>query len=139
MGKDARALKVLVLEPDKDMLDLLEDVMREVGHDVTKASSYSSAILEASEGDFDVIVAEVGTSELMRAEILACLRRFQPDALIAAMTSFGTERTAREAFREGADYYIAKPIQMESLRDFISYLAGDKINFQARGLSRDKL
>ncbi len=133
MEKDTCFLKVLVIEPDSDMLDLFEDVMREVGHDVTKVSRYSSAILEASGGDFDVIIAEVGTPGLMGPEILAWLRRLQPNALIAAMTSFGTERAAQEAFKEGADYYIAKPIQMESLKDFISRLVRDKMKSQAKG------
>lgn len=139
MVKDACSLRILVIDPDKDMLDLLEDEIREIGHDVTKVSRYSSAILEASEGDFDVIIAEVGTSRLMGPQILPSLRKLQPHALIAAMTSFGTEQTAREAFKEGADYCVAKPIQMESLKDFINNLAKDKMSFQSRGLSRDKI
>lgn len=129
MGKDVCSLRILVIEHDEDMLDLLEDEMSGIGHDVTKVSRYSSAILEASEGDFDVIIAEVGTPGLMGPEILACLRRLQPDASIAAMTSFGTERTAEEAFKEGADYYMAKPIQMNSLKDLISHVARDKMKF----------
>jgi len=133
VGKGVCSLRILVIEHDEDMLDLLEDEMSEIGHDVTKVSRYSSAILEASEGDFDVIIAEVGTPGLMGPEILACLRRLQPDASIAAMTSFGTERTAEEAFKEGADYYMAKPIQMKSLKDLISHLARDKMKFQKRG------
>ena len=133
MSKEVSSLRILVIDHDKDMLDLLEDEMRDMGHDVTKVCRYSSAILEASENDFDLIIAEVASPGLTGPEILACLRRLQPEALIAAMTSFGMERTAREAFEEGADYYIAKPIQMESLRDLISHLARDKMRFQRRG------
>lgn len=132
MGKDVCSLRILVIEHDEDMLDLLEDEMRENGHDVTKASTYSCAILEAFEGDFDVIIAEIGTPGSMEPDILACLRRLQPAASIAAMTSFGTERTAQEAFKEGADYYVAKPIQMESLKDLISHLARDKMKSLTR-------
>ncbi len=133
MVEEVCPLKILVIEHDKDMLELLEDEMRDIGHDVTKVCRYSSAILEASENDFDLIIAEVASPGLTGPEILACLRRLQPEALIAAMTSFGTERTAREAFEEGADYCIAKPIQMESLKDFISHFARDKMRFQRRG------
>ena len=132
MVKNDCSLRVLVIEQDKDMLDLLEDEMREIGHDVTKVSRYSSAILEASEEDFDVIIAEVGTRGFMGPEILESLRRLQPNALIAAMTSFGTERTAEEAFKEGADYYIVKPIQMESLKDLIGRLARHEMKSQTK-------
>jgi DNA-binding response OmpR family regulator len=133
MSKERSSLRILIIEHDKDMLDLLEDEMRDIGHDVTKVCRYSSAILEASENHFDLIIAEVASPGLTGPEILACLRRLQPDALIAAMASFGTEQTAREAFEEGADYYIAKPIQMESLKDLIRHFAKDKIRFQRRG------
>lgn len=128
MGKRICRMRVLVIEQNRDMLDLLEDELRETGHDVTKVCRYSSAILEASEGDFDVIIAEVGSPGLIGPEILPCLRRLQPQASIAAMTCFGTERTVQESFREGADYCIAKPIEMESLKDFIGHLAKERIS-----------
>jgi DNA-binding response OmpR family regulator len=81
----------LIVEYDKDMLDLLGDEISEVGHQVAKVSRYSSAILEASEGDFDVIIAEVGTPGMVEPEILSCLRKLQPNAFIAAMIGFGSE------------------------------------------------
>ncbi len=136
MSKERSSLRILVIEQDKDMLDLLEDEMRDIGHDVTKVCKYSSAILEASENDFDVIIAEIASPGLMGPEILACLRRLQPDALIAAMTCFGTERTIQESFREGADYCIAKPIQMESLKDFINHLARVRVGPWTRSFNR---
>ena len=136
MLEEVYPLKILVIEHDKDMLELLEDEMRDIGHDVTKVCRYSSAILEASENDFDLIIAEVASPGLTGPEILACLRRLEPDALIAAMTCFGTERTIQESFREGADYCIAKPIQMESFKDFISHLARVRVSPQTTGFNR---
>ncbi len=71
MSKERSSLRILIIEHDKDMLDLLEDEMRDIGHDVTKVCRYSSAILEASEDDFNVIIAEVASSGLRGPEILA--------------------------------------------------------------------
>jgi ATP-dependent Lon protease len=119
----------LIIEQDEDMLDLLEDEIKEMGPSVTAATGEQSAILEAAGRRFDVVIAEVGISRAMGPEFLANLKRLLPGALIVAMTSFGTEATIREAFRKGADYYMAKPIQMESLKDFISHLGKERMKF----------
>ena len=124
-GQGSLVLRILIIEQDQDMLELLEDVIREMGHDVTKVSRYSTAIVEAAETDFDLIIAEIGAPGVMETDILAYLRRLQPAASITAMTSFGTELTARDAFRGGADWYMVKPIEMECFRDFIGRLTNE--------------
>jgi DNA-binding response OmpR family regulator len=130
-------LRVLIIEQDQDMLELLEDVIREMGHDVTKVSRYSTAIVEAAEANFDLIIAEIGTPGVMGADILTYLRRLQPGASITAMASFGTERTARDAFKGGADWYMVKPIEMDCFRDFVGRLTTGPRRVRAAGWDYD--
>jgi DNA-binding NtrC family response regulator len=120
-------LRILIIAEDKDMLDLLEDEIREIGHRVTRATGEASAVKEASRGQFDLVIADVVISGAMEPEFLENLRTFQPDASIVVITSFGIELTFREAFRKGADYYLAKPIQMETLKDFISHIGRERM------------
>ena len=122
-------LRILIIEQDEDMLDLLEDEIKEMGHRVTRATGEASAILEASVKQFDVVITEVGFSGAMEPEFLANLKRLQPSASIVAMTNFGTEAMVREAFRKGADYYVAKPVQMGNLKDFIGHLGRERMKF----------
>ena len=121
-AKGVCPLRILIIEQDQDMLELLEDLLGEMGHDVTKVSRYSTAVVEAAEGDFDLIIAEIGTPGVMGTDILAYLRTLQPGASITAMASFGTERTARDAFRRGADWYMVKPVEIECFRNFVGWL-----------------
>lgn len=127
MIPDNTPLKILIIEQDEDMLDLLEDEIKEMGHSVTRASGEANTILEASVRRFDVVITEVGMSGAMEPGFLANLKRLQPSASIVAITSFGTEAMAREAFRKGADYYMEKPIRMKSLKDFIKHLGRERI------------
>ena len=129
MIPDDTPLRILIIEQDEDMLDLLEDEIKEIGHSVTRATGEASAVLEASVRRFDVIIMEVGTSGSMEPEFLASLKKLQPGASIVVMTSFGTEATVREAFSKGADYYMEKPVQMESLKDFIRHLDTERMKF----------
>lgn len=123
-------LRILIIEQDEDMLDLLEDEIKEIGHNsVTRATGEASAVLEASVRRFDVIIMEAGMSGSMGPEFLASLKKLQPGASIVVMTSFGTEATVREAFSNGADYYMEKPVQMENLKDFISHLDAERMKF----------
>ena len=125
-------LRILIIAEDKDMLDLLEDEIREMGHGVTRATGEASAVKEASEGQFDVVIADVVISGAMEPKFLGNVRRFQPDASIVVMTSFGTETAVREAFTKGADYYVAKPIQMETFTDFISHIVRERMKLKGR-------
>lgn len=123
------SLRILIVDQDEDMLDLLEDEIKEMGHSVTRASGGVSAIVKASEERFDVVITEVEMSGVMEPQILLSLKRLQPDAAIVAVASVGTELTVREAFRKGADYYMAKPIPMDGLKDFISHLGTERMKF----------
>jgi len=125
-------LRILIIEQDQDMLELLEDVIREMGHDVTKVSRYSTAIAEAAEADFDLIIVEIGAPGVMGTDILAYLRRLQPAASITAMASFGTERIARDAFNRGADWYMVRPIEMECFREFINRITKEALQARIR-------
>lgn len=125
-------LKILIIEQDQDMLDLLEDEIKEMGHSVARATGEAGTILEASVRRFDVVIAEVGMSGAVEPGFLADLKRLLPGASIVVMTSFGTEAMVREAFRKGADYYMAKPIQIENLKDFICHLSRERMKFLGR-------
>jgi len=46
------------------------------------------------------------------------LRDF-PDAVVVMMTAYGSEQVAAEALRGGADDYIAKPIDLQRLRELL--------------------
>ena len=48
-------------------------------------------------------------------EFLRAAREFYPDIGIILMTAFGTIDTAREAFKLGADDFLAKPFNNEEL------------------------
>ena len=127
MIPDDTSLRILIIEKDEDMLDLLEDEIKEIGHSVTRATGEASAILEASVRRFDVVITEVEMFGAIEPGILSSLKKFQPSASIVAMTSFGTETMIREVLRKGADYYLAKPILMETLNDFIKHLGRERM------------
>jgi len=119
-------LSILVVDQDKDMLDLLEDEITDMGHRVTRVSEELNAIVKASEERFDIVIAQMEISGPIASRLLTYLKRLQPEASIVAMTGLGPESAIREALKSGADYHVAKPIAMESLKDFISHLGRER-------------
>ena len=51
--------KILVLEDDPKMLEVLVDVLREHDYEVTPASNGEEAVARAMESSFDLIVADI--------------------------------------------------------------------------------
>ncbi len=114
---DARAgLRVLVVEDDRDIAEVLCLTLRQRGHSVESAASGGEGIEAAARFRPDVVVCDIGFREgpdglavarsLRRMPIVECAR------LIAFTAFSGLERDVREA---GFEYYLQKTTNVDHL------------------------
>ena len=59
-GPEARTLRVLLVEDDLNTLRVLSPLLRSKGHEVTTAESVASAQEQFDEGEFDLLVSDIG-------------------------------------------------------------------------------
>ncbi len=114
---DARAgLRVLVIEDDRDIAEVLCLTLRQRGHSVLSASSGGEGIEAAARFMPDVVVCDIGFREgpdglavarsLRRIPVVECAR------LIAFTAFSGLDRDVREA---GFEYYLQKTVDVDHL------------------------
>ncbi|MGI8755897.1 MAG: response regulator transcription factor, partial [Acidimicrobiales bacterium] len=114
-GSVAPAGRVLVVDDDDYITDLLATGLRFVGYEVQGADSGRKAIAAAAGGWPDVIVLDVMMSDLDGFEVC---RRLRGDGITTPVI-FLTARDAVEdkvgGLRLGADDYITKPFSLEEV------------------------
>lgn len=107
--------RILVVDDDRGMCDLLETDMKLRGFQPECFNVPAKAIEALQREPYDVVLTDVrmpGTTGLQLCEQVSQLR---PDTPVIVMTAFGTMETAIAALRAGAYDFITKPVEMDLL------------------------
>src|SRR4029078_5140549 len=117
--RDRGQPKVLVIDDEPDLLELLELTLSRMGLDTTRAQSVSEAIQLLDNQAFDLCLTDM---RLPDGEGLAVVEHITEKALdvpVAVTTACGSAETAVAALKAGAFDYLAKPVALEQLRALV--------------------
>lgn len=107
--------KILVVDDDREMCALLEEVLRAEGFFLTTSTSSEEAIRYLKKGDFDVVITDLMMQGLKGLELLHESKKIAPLTPVIIITAFGTVESAIKAMKMGAYDYITKPFQLDEL------------------------
>ena len=107
--------RVLVVEDDADLCELLAAGLNARGFAVTAVRTAEAGLGSAADGDFDVVLADVNLPGMSGLEFCARVVVDRPQLAVIVMTAFASMRTAIEAIRAGAYDYIEKPIDLDAV------------------------
>jgi two-component system response regulator AtoC len=110
-------MKVLVVDDEDVVRDLVRDAMAIQGYDVYTATSGREALALGREHEFDLIFSDVVMSGLSGFDVLKAFRReLHSQAEIVLMTGQASVEAAIEAVQHGANDYICKPFSIGVLQ-----------------------
>ena len=108
--------KILVVDDDPVMREMVEEMLSSHGHPVVVAESAKQALeLADAEAELGCVVTDLQMPGMDGLELLGALRERHPATPVVMMTSFGSVETAVEAMRLGAHDFVTKPFQAERL------------------------
>jgi putative nucleotidyltransferase with HDIG domain len=107
--------RVLVVDDEKFIRDILADFLGMEGYYVRTAEDGSSAVSELSRTNYDMVISDLKMPRMGGLELLKEVSRAHPDTLTVIMTGFGTVETAIDAMKRGAYDYILKPFKVEEI------------------------
>jgi two-component system CheB/CheR fusion protein len=122
-------LRVLVVEDDAGLLELIVTILEEYGAEVTEVNSAKNAIasLTNNPGKYDVLLSDIGMPNEDGYSLLHQVRELSQELggqiPAAALTAYAREQDRTESFAAGFQRHIAKPVHPEELVSIIAELA----------------
>src|SRR6476659_11292659 len=107
-------MKVLVVEDDPRIADVLEYALKAEGHDVQKAQRGREAIELAERSPPALIVLDVGLPDIDGFEVCRAVRKFS-DVPVIFLTSRNDEIDRVVGLEIGGDDYVVKPFSPREL------------------------
>ncbi len=107
--------KVLVVDDEEALADLVSTGMRLAGHEVIVSETGFDAIRQATAHEPDLIVLDVNLPDIDGFEVCRRLRTTSPRVPIIFLTARIDPADLREGFGGGGDDYLVKPFRLEEL------------------------
>jgi len=111
--------KILIVDDEPNITELLEIAFQEDGMDVIKSGSGRDALNILRDHDIDIVVSDIRMPDLSGVELLGLAKEFSPDTVFIMITAYASTETAIEALQHGAFDYVTKPFGMEELRSIV--------------------
>jgi len=131
MGSKA---KVLVVEDEKAMRNLLETELSRSGYQVTVAVDGLEGLAKYAEEAFNVVLLDVKMPGMNGVEVLRQMRNLSNLPEIIMFTGHGEIETAVECIKLGAYDYITKPVKLDEL-ELVIIKANDKNQLRLENIS----
>lgn len=146
---DLRDLKILVVDDEADMCNLMETILETYGIEVKVAASGMAALTILEQWKPDLLISDIGMPEMDGYMLMRQIRRLeavQRESLSAehpgsnraiakqanlpaiALTAYAGEFNQHQAFNAGFQQHLAKPIEPERLVNAIASLVKTRQN-----------
>ena len=112
---DQIRLKVLLVDDDHEVIAVLGDYLKDVGHDVAYAYDGQQGLDALGNEGFDVVVTDLRLPTLDGFQVLRKARESSPDTDVIMITGYGDAPEAVRAIREGAVDFLTKPVRLAEL------------------------
>jgi two-component system response regulator HydG len=115
-----RRPRVLVIDDEPSMGEMVVDGLTERGYEATSVSSSKEAARLLESGtDFDAVVTDLRMPGVDGLEILSIAKRAAPARPVIVMTAYSAVDSAIESIRRGAYHYLTKPFKADELALFL--------------------
>lgn len=101
--------RVLVIDDEPAVQDLLQRVLANAGHQVTVVESAEAALIKLARDRFDVIVVDNNLPRMTGLELMSLVRDHHPEMRAIMITAYNTPAVEARARALGVMSYVAKP------------------------------
>jgi len=113
---ERRPPRILVVDDERSMRELLAIVLRREGYEVLLAENGRTAIDLLEREPVDLLISDIKMPDLSGVDVLRAAKKVDQDILGIMITAFASTETAVEAMRLGACDYLSKPFDIDLLK-----------------------
>ena len=110
-----KALPILVVEDDQDLLEAICTTMKLAGYPALAASNGNTAMAILQESQVGMVVSDVRMQPVDGFALLKKIKAFNPELPVLLMTAYGDVEKAVAAMQTGACDYLLKPFDPDNL------------------------
>jgi DNA-binding response OmpR family regulator len=118
------AIRVLVVDDEKDFLEALVTRLELRGMDVRGVISGDEALDALAERSFDVVVLDMKMPGMDGMDVLRAIRREHAGTAVLVLTGHASQELSDEGRSLGAFDYLIKPVKLEKILQRIAAAAG---------------
>jgi DNA-binding NtrC family response regulator len=107
--------RVLIIDDDESMCDVLREALTQREFDVMCRNSADEGLRLLNEQEFDVVVTDVNMPTMTGVELCRRIIANREDLPVVVMTAFGSMETSVLAIRAGAYDFVTKPFEIDDL------------------------
>ena len=100
--------KLLIVDDEHSLRDVLQMALRKEGYEVAAAGGYRDGIQQLKSGVFDLVITDIKMNDGSGIDLLRDTRNLSPETPVILITAFATTETAIQALKMGAVDYILK-------------------------------
>ncbi len=137
LAMTAATSRLLIVEDDIIYANTLNRRLTKYGFDCVQVDNNNDALLACHRHTPDYILLDMKLAEENTLSIITPLRKLRPQCRIILLTGFASIATAVDAIKLGADDYLSKPVDSQTL---LATLKGSKAEtFELDKLSEQTL
>jgi len=108
--------KIVVIDDEPAMVEVIVTLCREKGHQVFPFNSASKAVEQLDSIAPQVVIADIKMETMTGFDVLRHVREHHRQTAVILITAYGTVETAVEAMKMGAYDYVTKPFKIDELQ-----------------------
>ena len=118
--RESRPGRILVIEDDVSVQDILRQMLLAKGHQVVLASDGEKGIEEFKSHPFDLVLTDLGMPKISGWEVGKIIKDLNPNVPTVMITGWGVEVDRQKMQASGIDRIISKPFTFEEVSQIVS-------------------
>jgi two-component system response regulator PilR (NtrC family) len=107
--------RILVVDDDRGMQDVLDIMLSRAGYQVATADDGAAALEIIRKKKFDLVITDLKMPRVDGIDLLKGVKETAPETAVILLTAFASGETALAAMREGAYDYVEKNFNVDDM------------------------
>jgi CheY-like chemotaxis protein len=116
--------KILIVDDEQFVRDLLEKVLKRRGHEVVAAADADHALAALETTTFDLLLTDVVMPGMDGFDLLRRVKSAHPQIKVIVLTGYARKQSISDFLLYGADDYLSKPFQVHELVAAVDRVTG---------------
>ncbi len=120
MIKQGRQARILVIDDEEVVRNVLSRTLANVNHQVTLAADGEKGVQLFREGTFDMVLTDLGMPGMSGWEVCRMIKKISPDTPVGMITGWGADMSQSKVDEYGLDFVISKPFDINQILNVVA-------------------